>query len=336
MDAYKQLIQVPDTTTWKILLTYFLGQAAIMKAVPGKRFTGPLSPMGNTPVYKAHGLQCYAVSLALYAVLYYNGVFTGQLIYEQMGKLYCALVISAFIFCVFMWIKGHVAPTYVAAQVARRPAQARPTELPGLALCCFPPTSDEDSGSSGNPVMDFYWGMELYPHIFGFNVKHYISCRVSMTAWPLLLISYALAEVCADASGQIFGAGVDDAGRRGAWARGGPAVRGRRLRLLGHDDLRRHPAGLPDQVLLLGDRLPVHARHHPRPLRSVPAAPPPQLSCRAAADTVPVDVQGSLGRPGQATTSAGASCAGCRRCTRRRRSSWSTTSSTLPRGRRRS
>ena len=43
--------------------------------------------------------------------------------------------------------------------------------------------------------MDFYWGMELYPRIFGFDIKHYISCRVSMTAWPLLLISYAMAEV---------------------------------------------------------------------------------------------------------------------------------------------
>jgi hypothetical protein len=43
--------------------------------------------------------------------------------------------------------------------------------------------------------MDFYWGMELYPRLFGFDIKHYISCRVSMTAWPLLLITYALADV---------------------------------------------------------------------------------------------------------------------------------------------
>jgi len=116
--------------------------------------------------------------------------------------------------------------------------------------------------------------MELYPRIFGFNVKHYISCRVSMTAWPLLLISYALAEVCAEALGRSFEfSGVDNMGRRFEWARVWSAVRDRRLHLLGYDDLRRHPAGLPDQVLLLGDRVPVHARHHPRSLRSVPATP---------------------------------------------------------------
>ena len=133
--AYSKLIQIPDVTTWKILLTYFAGQAGIMLTVPGTRFEGPLSPMGNKPVYKAHGLQCYFVSLAIYAGLYYNGVFTGLLIYEQMGKIYTGLVMVAFVLCFFLWIKGHVAPTYVGWRARLAPGSveggeaARPVTL---------------------------------------------------------------------------------------------------------------------------------------------------------------------------------------------------------------
>ena len=116
LEAFRKMIQTPDELTWKILGLYFLGQFVIMAVVPGKKFEGPLSPMGNRPVYKAHGLQCYFLNLALYAILYTQGVFTGTMIYEQMGKIYTALVIVAFVLCFFLWIKGHVAPTYVGSR----------------------------------------------------------------------------------------------------------------------------------------------------------------------------------------------------------------------------
>jgi 7-dehydrocholesterol reductase len=122
------MVQVPDTTTWTILLSYFVVQFLIMVLVPGKTFYGPLSPMGNRPSYKAHGLQCFAVSLLLYATLYAHGVFTATLIYEQLGKMYTALVIVAFAFCAFLWAKGHVAPTY-AARAPTHPPTHTPRPL---------------------------------------------------------------------------------------------------------------------------------------------------------------------------------------------------------------
>jgi len=79
--------------------------------VPGQKFLGPKTHNGNVPVYKANGLQCYVLTLATLAGLYYAEVFTATLIYNQLGKIYVALSIGAFVFCWLLYIKGHVAPS---------------------------------------------------------------------------------------------------------------------------------------------------------------------------------------------------------------------------------
>ncbi|HSN80959.1 MAG TPA: hypothetical protein VLS88_00150, partial [Polyangiales bacterium] len=81
------------------------------------------------------------------------------------------LNIFAFVFCVVLFIKGHLAPT------------------------------GPDQGSSGNPIFDFYWGMELYPHILGWDVKHFTNCRFGMMGWVLLLLCFADAQI--DAHGSL-------------------------------------------------------------------------------------------------------------------------------------
>ena len=45
---------------------------------------------------------------------------------------------------------------------------------------------------SGNPIFDFYWGTELYPNIFGVDIKVFTNCRMGMTIWPLLCVIFAL------------------------------------------------------------------------------------------------------------------------------------------------
>src|SRR5690606_21329545 len=37
---------------------------------------------------------------------------------------------------------------------------------------------------------DYYWGTELYPKIFGWDVKMFTNCRFGMMSWPLILLSY--------------------------------------------------------------------------------------------------------------------------------------------------
>lgn len=42
----------PSAEAWLILLSFGTFQAALQRYVPGKRFEGPVTPNGNTPVYK--------------------------------------------------------------------------------------------------------------------------------------------------------------------------------------------------------------------------------------------------------------------------------------------
>lgn len=42
----------PSREAWLTLISFGVVQAALQRFVPGKRFEGPVTPNGNTPVYK--------------------------------------------------------------------------------------------------------------------------------------------------------------------------------------------------------------------------------------------------------------------------------------------
>jgi len=71
----------------------------------------------------------------------------------------------AFVLCLFLYIKGHVNP------------------------------SGPDSGSLGNAFVDFFWGMELYPRVFDFDLKLFTNCRFGLMAWTILPISYCYKQM---------------------------------------------------------------------------------------------------------------------------------------------
>ena len=69
--------------------------------------------------------------------------------------------VFALTFCVFLTLKGYY----------------------------FPSTSD--NGANGSLVLDLYWGTELYPRIFGWDVKVFTNCRFGMMGWGLIILSFA-------------------------------------------------------------------------------------------------------------------------------------------------
>lgn len=147
---------------WTILAAFSAFELALMKLVPGKRFEGPITPAGNIPVYKANGVACYGITIVAYWLAAYQfNLFSPTLIYDQFGYLLGALTLFSLIFCVFLLIKGRVAP------------------------------SSTDNGSSGNWIFDYYWGTELYPRIMGWDIKMFTNCRFALMSWPLILLSYA-------------------------------------------------------------------------------------------------------------------------------------------------
>ena len=154
-----------SVTAWKIIGLFAGFQLILMRVLPGKLYTGPLTPMGNTPHYKDNGLLSYVISIVGFFGLSYGlKLFSPGIVYHHFGEILGALNISALLFCLFLYFKGRFWP------------------------------SSTDSGTSGNPVFDYYWGTELYPRILGWDVKMFTNCRFGMTGWSLAVLSFAAAQ----------------------------------------------------------------------------------------------------------------------------------------------
>lgn len=151
-----------SSTAWTMIASFAVVQLVFMKFLPGRRFEGPLTPNGNIPVYKANGVLSFALTLLVFflATDIFH-LFSATIIYDHFGSLIGALNIFSLCFCLFLQIKGHLAP------------------------------STSDSGTTGNFLFDFFWGMELYPRILGFDVKRFTNCRFGMMGWPLIILSFA-------------------------------------------------------------------------------------------------------------------------------------------------
>ncbi|XP_059280999.1 7-dehydrocholesterol reductase-like, partial [Lycium ferocissimum] len=155
----------PTAIAGKLIICYALFEAALQLLLPGKRVEGPISPTGHKPVYKANGMAAYAVTLITYISLWWFGIFNPAIVYDHLGEILSTLIFGSLVFCVLLYIKGHVAP------------------------------SSTDSGSSGNIIVDFYWGMELYPRIGkDFDIKVFTNCRFGMMSWAVLAVTYCIKQ----------------------------------------------------------------------------------------------------------------------------------------------
>lgn len=151
-------------TAWKMLGIYIGLQVLMQKFLPGRAYEGPVTPMGNVPQYKDNGLPSFLISVALFLGCSVGlGWFAPSVIYHNMGGLLAALNLFALAFCLVLYLKGRFAP------------------------------SSSDASTSGNAVFDYYWGTELYPRIWGVDVKMLTNCRIGMTGWALGAISSAFA-----------------------------------------------------------------------------------------------------------------------------------------------
>lgn len=149
-------------TAWKIIGCFAAFQLFLMKAVPGKPFAGPITPKGNIPVYKANGVACFFITMAAFLVGSYQFQwFSPTIIYDNLGAILGALNIFSLLFCLFLYFKGIYAP------------------------------SSTDASKTGNVFFDYYWGTELYPRVFGWDLKMFTNCRFGMMSWCLILLSYA-------------------------------------------------------------------------------------------------------------------------------------------------
>ena len=150
--------------TWPIVAGFAAVELLLMKILPGDMVKGPTTATGHVPVYKQNGMFSFFASIALYAAGHYFGLYQAGFVYAQIMPLLCFLSVFAFGFCWLLYVKGRLYP------------------------------STKDHLISGNILFDFYWGVELYPRIFGFDVKQFTNCRFGMMGWAILLLDYAMAQ----------------------------------------------------------------------------------------------------------------------------------------------
>ncbi len=147
---------------WKILLAFLGVELLLMKILPGRKVEGLATPKGNVPVFKANGVSSFLCTI----LLFYLGcaqfkLFSPAIIYDNFGGLLGALNFFSLLFCFFLYFKGRYKP------------------------------STTDSETTGDAIADYFWGMELNPRIFGWDIKMFTNCRFGMMGWGLIIISFA-------------------------------------------------------------------------------------------------------------------------------------------------
>jgi 7-dehydrocholesterol reductase len=150
-----------DVETWQMILAFLGFELLLQRYLPGKRFEATVTPKGNRPVYTANGMMAYLVTLATLLILTYLGIIRPARVHEKFGNILSSMNVLALAFCALLLAKGHLAP------------------------------STTDSGTNGNWITDFYWGMELYPNILGWDVKMFTNCRAGMMFWAVGILCFA-------------------------------------------------------------------------------------------------------------------------------------------------
>lgn len=178
---------VPTMEGAKFVLTFMAVALVLERFLPGKIEVGPETATGHVPRYVDNGVaHCFVYSVLFFlgsnlgpcgdsseqllpalgdafekvGVCEYYTPYNFGIMYDAFESSLSFLNIFGIFFCMFLTYKG----------------------------LCFPST--QDSGSSGSWVKDYLWGTELYPRVFGLDLKRFINCRFSMTYWQLAGFSF--------------------------------------------------------------------------------------------------------------------------------------------------
>ena len=168
--ALRASFLAPTATTLTVLLAFVAWQLALMRLVPGPAYSGPPTATGHVPAYTDNGVASFFLTLAAYLGLSTWGVgaalppalqYSPTILFAEYARLISLLSLGALCICVALMVKGRTCP------------------------------SGRDAGSSGNVILDLYWGTELYPRVLGFDVKQFTNCRFGMMLWGLLPLAFA-------------------------------------------------------------------------------------------------------------------------------------------------
>lgn len=153
--------EIPLPSLWALGLIFGWGALgwALLRFLPGRPFFGPAAPSGYRPEYRANGVAAWLVTHALLLAGLASGVLSGRALFARYGELLATLNLVALGGCAILRLKAAVSPT------------------------------SPDLVKTGNPIFDFFQGVELHPRGLGVNLKQLVNCRVSMMGWSALVVT---------------------------------------------------------------------------------------------------------------------------------------------------
>ena len=103
-------IEFTNPVVCGIIAGYMLFALLLMIVLPGPTGYGPVSPKGNTPVYKDNGFFCFVVTIITFCALTYvlktqYGI-SPTIIYNRFNDVLATLHIFSLIFCAVLYVKG--------------------------------------------------------------------------------------------------------------------------------------------------------------------------------------------------------------------------------------
>ena len=155
-------------TAWKILCLFVVVQLVCLRCVPGPEKAG-VGASGRIPVYRMNGMATFLLTTSGYVVLSVGfEVFPATLLYDYLREVMWVSMIVSFLLCFWLAARGR-----------------------GKGNTFQP---------SGNSLLiDFFWGREVHPNVFGFELKQVTNCRFGMMIWPLIVIA------CLAKQQQVYG-----------------------------------------------------------------------------------------------------------------------------------
>jgi len=145
--------------SWILTICFIIVQLIILKFLPGIKVYGPPDKNNYRPEYKKNGLAAFILTIAVYLGSAYGlNLFSPSIIYNNFGYFLGTFNIIAVTLCSFLYLKGKTFP------------------------------SKGEHGTTGSAILDYYWGMELYPRIFDIDIKQFTNCRFGMTLWAILIL----------------------------------------------------------------------------------------------------------------------------------------------------
>lgn len=180
-----QTIVISAMPTWEAarFVLGFMLLAFVFEFLPGKVECGPETLTGHIPRYVVNGVKHFV----LFSIIFFcgsnlcplwDGLYDFGIFFDLFVPALAFLNVFGFAFAFFLMLKGRFFP------------------------------STQDASSSGSFVMDFMWGMELYPRLHlipkkfvdsskfseyfhGWDLKRFINSRFSMIFWMLAGLSFA-------------------------------------------------------------------------------------------------------------------------------------------------